>query len=360
MKKITLLFLAFILPLAIYAQSYRYHKVRDLGTSYSQANTNFCNNTLGQEIKLNIYISSTLTVGNIYFIEDIDGVDRYVKVTYSHYKSNQDADEFVNGTNIGAPITFTCVVDSDGDGVPDNQDNCPNDPGPASNNGCPTPPNIKLIEAEITQSGNTWDVFNNQWPLIEMNWSSFGNPKTTFRFTIKNSGGTDYSHGNRQIDVHMSDKAVLGTGPIQLFNFYHASFSPIATNGELNINFDRSFSAAPNPTTGAFALFENKTYYFHFLITVDASAPPQKHYVFPFKVNRLDINNLTFDLSSLPEAPVPDPYVMTIYDFSGQKVVSKEVSGIAEENEILLNLPTTGIYIVESNGETRKVHINSN
>jgi beta-glucanase (GH16 family) len=36
-------------------------------------------------------------------------------------------------------ITSTPLpTDSDGDGVPDSQDQCPNDPGPASNNGCPT------------------------------------------------------------------------------------------------------------------------------------------------------------------------------------------------------------------------------
>lgn len=37
-------------------------------------------------------------------------------------------------SNNGCPIS-----DSDGDGIPDDQDNCPNQAGPASNNGCPLP-----------------------------------------------------------------------------------------------------------------------------------------------------------------------------------------------------------------------------
>lgn len=363
MKKITLLILFFAVSFVQNAQSYKYHEVRDLGITFSQANTNFCNNILGQQIKLNIFIGSPLIVGNIYFIENIDGVDKYVKITKASSRSNQDADEFVDGTNIGAPIGFTCVIDSDSDGVPDSQDNCPNEAGPSYNNGCPTIPKVSLIKAQISQSGNTWNVLNHQSPLIEMNWSSFENPKTTFRFTLKNIGGTNYGQGNREIDVHMSDKSVLGTGPIQLFNVFHGNFSQIPTNGEYNINFDRNFSAAPNPTTGAFALFEGKTYYFHFLIKAPYLPPPPlyanppQHYVFPFKVNRLDVNNLTFDLSSLELGKKEEPYQISIYSFSGQKVLSREVNNVEQENSIIQNLKKDGIYIVKSKNSTRKVYV---
>lgn len=38
-----------------------------------------------------------------------------------------------------APIVSVEVVDTDGDGIPDNEDDCPLDPGPAENRGCPIP-----------------------------------------------------------------------------------------------------------------------------------------------------------------------------------------------------------------------------
>ena len=197
MRKFFLLLSLIASLYSVKAQSYKYHKVRDLGTTYSQANTNFCNNTLGQEIKLNLYITTPLSVGQIYFIENIDGVDRYVKVIQRSYSSNQDADEFVDGTNIGPPINFTCIVDSDGDGIEDSQDNCPNnananqsdidndgigdacdsqdnrdsdgdgvqnyeddcsnEAGSASNNGCPGSPDLSINLSGSTISS---DCFN--------------------------------------------------------------------------------------------------------------------------------------------------------------------------------------------------------
>jgi hypothetical protein len=45
----------------------------------------------------------------------------------------------VCNTSCSRPATPT-PPDADGDGVPDSQDQCPNQPGQASNNGCPVPP----------------------------------------------------------------------------------------------------------------------------------------------------------------------------------------------------------------------------
>jgi hypothetical protein len=41
---------------------------------------------------------------------------------------------------IGCPEVAVAPVDTDGDGISDAEDGCPNEPGPASNNGCPLPP----------------------------------------------------------------------------------------------------------------------------------------------------------------------------------------------------------------------------
>jgi F5/8 type C domain/Glycosyl hydrolases family 16/Thrombospondin type 3 repeat len=53
--------------------------------------------------------------------------------------SDQCPDEAGPASNNGCPVPPP-PNDTDGDGVPDSQDQCPNQPGPASNNGCPVPP----------------------------------------------------------------------------------------------------------------------------------------------------------------------------------------------------------------------------
>ena len=49
-------------------------------------------------------------------------------------------DKVGDASNNGCPLD-----DSDGDGIPDKDDSCPNDAGEAANNGCPSVPE-KLIE----------------------------------------------------------------------------------------------------------------------------------------------------------------------------------------------------------------------
>ncbi len=48
-------------------------------------------------------------------------------------------------SNRGCPVP----LDSDGDGIPDSEDNCDNDPGPASNKGCPVPPTCPTFGSEM-------------------------------------------------------------------------------------------------------------------------------------------------------------------------------------------------------------------
>jgi len=53
------------------------------------------------------------------------------------------------------PAEFDGCPDSDGDQVPDNVDKCPNEPGPADNGGCPLgPPFVVLEDSQIRLRGN--------------------------------------------------------------------------------------------------------------------------------------------------------------------------------------------------------------
>jgi hypothetical protein len=78
-----------------------------------------------------------------------------------------DTDYYNNvGTLVKKRITINVsynIVDSDGDGVPDSQDSCPNNPGPSSNNGCP----ICNLSAP-TNSYESDITFNS----VKLNWNS--------------------------------------------------------------------------------------------------------------------------------------------------------------------------------------------
>jgi OOP family OmpA-OmpF porin len=46
------------------------------------------------------------------------------------------------------PAALDGCPDDDGDGIPNREDKCPNEPGPAENDGCPLPPNEPLVRLE--------------------------------------------------------------------------------------------------------------------------------------------------------------------------------------------------------------------
>ena len=216
----------------------------------------------------------------------------------------------------------------------------------------PTIPDIDLVEAIIEHDGQSWDVLDHEKPTINANFSGYGNPTTTFNFTLKNFGGMAYGMRDPQITIYLSDKTVLGTGYIQLHHVYDSQITPIPSNEEDYINFDRQFSASLSTPNGFFTLLDEKTYYFHFLIKVDYEPTllyqSKNHYVFPFKVNRLDVSSKT-----------SNPYMVDVYDITGTKITSKMINN-SEEESLLINQLPSKLYIIKSEGETKKVIYNNN
>ncbi|WCO02632.1 fibronectin type III domain-containing protein [Psychroserpens ponticola] len=95
-------------------------------------------------------------------------------------------------------------TDSDGDGVPDNQDNCPNEAGPASNGGCPVPdpclldpPTNRIISnITINSASLNWDpVSSNNGYTLLYNVSNSNNTPTIVSLS---SGATNYNISNLQ------------------------------------------------------------------------------------------------------------------------------------------------------------------
>ncbi|WP_442266717.1 T9SS type A sorting domain-containing protein [Tenacibaculum sp. ZS6-P6] len=89
-------------PITSY-QCKKYIRVARLGSTYTEANRNFCTNRVLENIKANYYWTGTLSVGNVYIIDN-----EYYKVTSISNTSNQDADENWFGTHHSSAINFAC------------------------------------------------------------------------------------------------------------------------------------------------------------------------------------------------------------------------------------------------------------
>lgn len=84
-------------------QCKKYIRIARLGSTYTEANRNFCTNRVLENVKANYYWTGTLTVGNVYIIDN-----EYYRVDSISTTSNQDADENWYGTHYTNPINFTC------------------------------------------------------------------------------------------------------------------------------------------------------------------------------------------------------------------------------------------------------------
>tara|TARA_R110002050_G_scaffold57866_7_gene130228 strand:+ start:15511 stop:16626 length:1116 start_codon:yes stop_codon:yes gene_type:complete len=122
--------------------SWKYHRVILLGSTLQEAKDNFCSNTTVNTTreKVNIKIESPLINNSIYLMDFGLGTKYYKIDTSSVEKGDSDYDlDTTNNTVVFSKTILNCPIsDSDGDGVPNSSDNCPNEAGPSSNNGCPT------------------------------------------------------------------------------------------------------------------------------------------------------------------------------------------------------------------------------
>ena len=74
-----------------------------------------------------------------------------------------------NSTTDNSQVITVKPLDSDGDGVPDDSDQCPGTPTgtPVDANGCPLPPPLPTSKDECKKGGwEDFDVFKNQGDCV--------------------------------------------------------------------------------------------------------------------------------------------------------------------------------------------------
>lgn len=115
----------------------KYHKVILVGKTKVEADRNICSGNTAENIswKLNIKLKNPLQKNKVYLMNFGRGLYYYKIEISANFKGDSDYD--ISDNFIGSPYEIFC--DNDNDGIENSYDNCPNEKGPRSNNGCPEP-----------------------------------------------------------------------------------------------------------------------------------------------------------------------------------------------------------------------------
>ena len=368
MKKIILLFL-FIIPLFSFGQSYKYHRVKDLGSSIPDATESFCNDLGTKYYKLNIYLVSKLNVNEVYFFQDVDGQNFYGKVVQAEDSSDQDADEFINGSNVSDIINITCNTDTDGDGINDTEDNCPNTPnanqndidndgigdvcdskdnrdsdgdgvenwqdncpnqaGPSSNNGCPLGNPDFIVVGISINAGGTYTSTSTSGSLTLRS-----NQNHKFCINIKNIGAATGTINNTALIL--TNNSSLNSSSIVANLPYPSS----------------SLSIAPNQVKEMC----KETYIWDNYLGYSLSNFKYIHAIADYYGNTTESNESNNQAyASVNYSSFKTSSKLTIYDANGAKIEETTIDSKNEETEIIKKLPK-GLYFINKDGKKSKIY----
>ncbi|BFP41623.1 hypothetical protein FGF1_24680 [Flavobacteriaceae bacterium GF1] len=257
--------------------------------------------------------------------------------------------------------TFTYIYpdpDSDGDGIPDSQDGCPDEIGPESNNGCPLPsgPAEFIIDQVVIKGKNEFNdkrtLFDSKDRLSYPSVKFFRNENIEIEVKIKNTGG---SPGGTEGIFGYNNNPNNFLGGLDDCILRELSDSNLAPDEVKSFKFDQHISevfpgvGCPNVAfSGHFWFFADDTWTFGEVVSFIVNDRTKKIPVLASGPKlQINLNNFVGTQS----------YVVDIYDLTGRKIASKNVSNTMEETETALSLPS-GLYIIKSVKGDRKIFVN--
>ncbi|WP_343695790.1 CARDB domain-containing protein [Flavobacterium sp.] len=188
--------------------------------------------------------------------------------------------------------------------------------------------------AALSDLGSKRHTINNQSGIINLQ-----------SITIKNTGSVASTPSTLQF--YLSSDGVLDSADIKSTS---GAISIGAINPGASISVSRSIFSSD---FGGLTVTGNR----NILISVDDSKTNtesnENNNITPIPVTFVSPFARTAQSSSDTEE-VTQPYSINVFNFDGQKVLTKEVNSKEEEDKSLDSLKT-GIYIIKSNGVTRKV-----
>lgn len=244
--------------------------------------------------------------------------------------------------------------DNDGDGVPNDSDNCPNVAGPASNNGCPVlkKPNLKLKSLKVKNTTTNTLIFN--FPN--------GNTNTP---TLKKNNRYDFS-----IEVENNVSGSTQANPVSLDMLINTSsiLYPDPRARVFNVTADSNIGSisASNSITKTFNVFVSNT------IGSSPTLSNGNGYTLSFDIDgkgKVDesnendnINQLQFVYSSSSRSGLVNildksnlnSHEVSVFTIYGTLINQKTVATKDEEDKFINSLPK-GFYIVKNGTETYKI-----
>jgi hypothetical protein len=296
--------------------SWKYHRVILLGSSLLQAQNNFCSNQTVNSTreKLNLKIGVPLNVGEVYFMDFGLGANYYL-IDSSGYGSG-DSDYDLDTTTNSSVFSY----------ISHNSLNCP-------------APDLQAI-----QTTTNFNQFSDVYP----------GRKIAIGYVFKNIG--DLPSTNSQIAFYISkDDNTLDSNDKYLGT---KLFNSLAVN---EIQSGTFVSNVPNNTiTGSYYVIMKIIMY------AGGSESNLNNNISSSEIFFVTENSSKFStnkgtiISSQPK-PLNEVFItyysIDIYNFQGQKVISKEVASIEEENKLIQSL-SSGLYIVKSKNKTYKISKN--
>ncbi|WP_299313474.1 thrombospondin type 3 repeat-containing protein [uncultured Aquimarina sp.] len=241
--------------------SKKYHKVIYLGSTSQTANYYFCKGTTPGTIntKLNITIPTPLVKGEVYKMNFGEGLN-YYKVLLAA-QSSGDGDYLMPGNNIEAPFDSFC--DRDGDGVNDEQDNCPtiansdqkDSDGDGIGDACDFPPSLNVRSLKLFSNGNT--INRGSRIFFNFDLRGFYDNKISIK-VYENSGASEnlvasgiFNEENATLDYRNAPKTIEWSDLVdkQTVNLRNPLFLVIEYRGITRVISDkyRSYSTRIHP-----------------------------------------------------------------------------------------------------------------
>ncbi len=408
MKKITLLMFLLVSSIAVSQGSG--HTLIGLSTSESEAKNIVCpsiqqNGSITNESLTQIRVGrntrkynitgQVFPVGTVVLLEPNSSDDvGYFIVLYSKVARTADEDENFNAASFKI-INFDCDNDgftnnndncaktsnsnqadidndgigdvcdtqdnrdSDGDGVQNYLDQCPTAAGPSSNNGCPLPtgnPDLTIEEATIFSQCSNCD---SQLSKLGSRRHVIGAQSMNIQeIRVKNIGNAPSV--STKISAYISNNSTLSNDDALIAN---ANLNVINTNGFgfSSLGIFRTNTAIQNYANGNYFILlkvddpnintegnENNN-----LKSIPITLKSEFDTSGQTPIGIMPIDEEIFQTTTQRNAPI---YTIEIYNFQGQKVTTKEVKTVEDENNSTLTLPK-GLYIIKSKNGDRKVFV---